>query len=120
MKKTYNQCYLGLKQPKIAEKCHFYGTFKPYLCILMQFSVLDMKWVSRGDIDFQTSKYEEKHDKLTWINLSSPGNDLVIPLNFHVFSQKSQKKKFLKKNDRKSWIFDYGTLIQTVSAGILS
>ena len=100
MKKTYNQCYLGLKQPKIAEKCHFYGTFKPFLQILMQFSILDMKWVSHGDIDFLTSKYEEKHDKLPWIYLSSTKNALVIPLIFHVFSQKSEKKKNLnKKND---------------------
>jgi hypothetical protein len=27
MKKTFNQCYLGLKQPKNGEKCHFYGPF---------------------------------------------------------------------------------------------
>ena len=97
MKKTCNQCYLGLKQPKIAEKCHFYGTFKPFLQIWMQFSVLDMKGVSRGDIDFWTSKYEEKLDKLPWIYLSSTKNALVIPLIFHVFSQKSEKKKILKK-----------------------
>ena len=45
-----------LKTAKIAEKCHFYGTFKPFLQILMQFSILDMKWVSHGDIDFLTSK----------------------------------------------------------------
>ena len=75
MKKTCNQCYLGLKQPKIAEKCHFYGAFKPFLWILMQFSVLDMKWVSRGDIDFWTSKYEKKHGKLPWINLTSTKNE---------------------------------------------
>jgi hypothetical protein len=70
--KNMQQCYLGLKQPKIAEKCHFYGAFKPFLRILMRFSVLDMKWVSRRDIDFLRSEYEKKHDKLPWIDLSSP------------------------------------------------
>ena len=93
-KKTCNQCLLGLKQPNIAEKCHFYGTFKPFLWILMRFSVLDMKWVSSEDINFLRSKYEKKHDKIPWIYLSSTKNALVIPLIFHVFSQKSQKKKF--------------------------
>ena len=97
MKKTWSQSSLGLKQPKIAEKCHVYGTFRPFLRILMQFSVLDMKWVSCGDIELLTSKYEQKHIKVHWIDLSSPGNGLVIPLIFHVFSQKSQKKKILKK-----------------------
>ena len=101
MNKIYNQCYLGLKQPKIAEKCHFYGTFKPFLQIWMQFSVLDMKGVSRGDIDFWTSKYEEKLDKLPWIYLSSTKNALVIPLIFHVFSPKSEKKIFEKKMIKK-------------------
>ena len=61
-KKTCNQCLLGLKQPNIAEKCHFYGTFKPFLWIWMRFSVLDMKWVSSEDINFLRSKYEKK----TW------------------------------------------------------
>ena len=41
--------------------------------------------------------------------------------SFFMFSLKNLKKKiFEKKNDRKSWIFDYGALIQIVSAGILS
>jgi hypothetical protein len=31
-----------------------------------------------------------------------------------------KKYKFWKKNHRKSWIFDSGTVIQIVSAGILS
>ena len=74
MKKTCNQCLLGLKQPKNAEKCHFYGTFKPILWILTQFSDLDMKWVSSEDINFLLSKYDKKHGKLPWIELSSPGN----------------------------------------------
>ena len=94
MKKTWSQSSLGLKQPKIAEKCHVYGTFRPFLRILMQFSVLDMKWVSCGDIELLTSKYEQKHIKVHWIDLSSPGNGLVIPLIFHVLSQ---KKFFWKK-----------------------
>ena len=75
MKKTCNQCLLGLKQPNIAEKCHFYGTFKPILWILTQFSVLDMKWVSSEDINFLKSKYDKKYAKLPWIELSSPGNE---------------------------------------------
>ena len=85
-----------MKQPKNAEKCHVYGTFKHFLRILTQFSVLDMKWVSRGDIDFLRSKYEKKHYKLPWIDFRSPGNALVIPLIFHVLPQKSQKMQILK------------------------
>ena len=40
--------------------------------------------------------------------------------SFFMFSLKNLKKNFWKKNDRKSSIFDYVTLIQIVSAGILS
>ena len=73
--KNIQSMLIRLKTAKNAEKCHFYGTFKPVLWILMQFSVLDMKWVSRGDINIWTSKYEGKHDKLPWIDLSSPKNE---------------------------------------------
>ena len=97
MKKTFNQCFLGLKQPKIGEKCHSYATFKPFFWILTHFGNLNMKWVSRGDIELLTSKYEKKHIKVDWIALHSPGNTLVIPLIFHVLPQKSKKMQILKK-----------------------
>ena len=63
---------------------------------------------------------KKEHYKLPWIDLHSTKNELVIHLIFHVFSQKSKKNQILKKNDRKNWIFDSGTVIQIVSAGILS
>ena len=79
-----------------------------------------IKGGSSEDIEFLTSKYEKKHDKLPWIDLHSTKNELVIHLIFRVFSQKSKTNQILKKNDRKNWIFDSGTVIQIVSAGILS
>ena len=120
MKKVFNQCWLGLKQPKIGEKCHFYDTFKPFLWILTCFGNLNMKWVEQSDIELLTSKYERKHAKVDWITLHSHGNALVIPLIFHVLPQKSRETQILKKNDGKSCIFNSFTLTQIVSADILS
>ena len=97
MKKIFNQCLLGLKQPKIGEKCHFYDTFKPFLWILTCFGNLNMKWVEQSDIELLTSKYERKHAKVDWITLHSHGNALVIPLIFHVLPQKSRETQTLKK-----------------------
>ena len=62
--KNIQSMLIRLKTAKNAEKCHFYGTFKPVLRILMQFSVLDMKWVSSEDINFLRAKYEKINDKL--------------------------------------------------------
>jgi hypothetical protein len=45
MKKTFNQCQLALKQPKIGEKCHFYGSSKPFFCIVTHFFVFQIKGV---------------------------------------------------------------------------
>ena len=95
MNKIFNQCLLGLKQPKIGEKCHFYDTFKPFLWILTCFGNLNMKWVEQSDIELLTSKYERKHAKVDWITLHSHGNALVIPLIFHVLPQKSQETQIL-------------------------
>ena len=95
MKKVFNQCLLGLKQPKIGEKCHFYDTFKPFLWILTCFGNLNMKWVEQSDIELLTSKYERKHAKVDWITLHSHGNGFVIPHNFHVLPQKSQETQIL-------------------------
>ena len=80
-----------------------------------------IKGVLSEDIEFFTSKYERKHIKVHWIGLHSTKNGLVIHLIFRALSQKSKKKKkFEKKNYQKNWIFDSGTEIQIVSAGILS
>ena len=121
MKKVFNLCWLGLKQPKNGEKCHCYGTFKPPFSILTCLGNFQIKGGESGDIGCFTSKYERKHAKAHWIDLHSTKNALVIHLIFRVLLQKSKKKSnFEKKSDCKNWIFDSGTEIQIVSAGILS
>ena len=121
MKKVFNLCWLGLKQPKNGEKCHCYGTFKPSFSILTCLGNFQIKGGESGDIGFFTSKYERKHAKAHWIGLHSTKNALVIHLIFRVLLQKSKKKSnFEKKSDHKSWDFGSGAVIQIVSAGILS
>ena len=88
MKKVFNQCWLGLKQPKNGEKCHCYGTFKPYFSILTCLGNFQIKGGTSEDVEFLTSKYEKKHYKLPWIDLHSTKNELVIHLIFHVLLQK--------------------------------
>jgi hypothetical protein len=39
-----------LKQPKIGEKCHFYGNFKPSFSILTQLFIFQKKGVSGGAV----------------------------------------------------------------------
>ena len=97
MKKVFNQGWLGLKQPKNGEKCHCYGTFKPYFSILTCLGNFQIKGGSSEDIEFLTSKYEKKHYKLPWIDLHSTKNELVIHLIFHVLLQESKKNQILKK-----------------------
>ena len=45
MKKIFNQCYLGLKQPKN-------GTFKPFFSVLTTFDIFQIKGVSGVAIEF--------------------------------------------------------------------
>ena len=97
MKTVFNQCWLGLKQPKNAEKCHCYGTFKPLFSILTRLGNFQIKGGESGDIGFFTSKYERKHVKVDWIALHSSKNDLVIHLIFRVLLQKSKKNQILEK-----------------------
>ena len=97
MKKIFSQCYLALKQPKNAEKCHVFGSFKPVFSISTQLFDFKKKGVSRGSIQFLGSKYERKHQKVHWIDLHSTGNALVKHLFFHVFSQKISKLQILEK-----------------------
>ena len=97
MKKIFSQCYLALKQPKNAEKCHVFGSFKPVFSMSTQLFDFKKKGVSRGSIQFLGSKYERKHQKVHWIDLHSTGNALVKHLFFHVFSQKISKIEILEK-----------------------
>ena len=62
--KIFNQCWLGLKQPKICEKCHCYGTFKPLFSILTRLGNFQIKGGESGDVGFFTSKYEKTHVKV--------------------------------------------------------
>ena len=64
MKKVFNQCWLGLKQPKNCEKCHCYGTFKPSFSILMCLGNFQIKGGESGDVGFFTSKYEKTNVKV--------------------------------------------------------
>jgi hypothetical protein len=98
-----------------------------FLAVLSQFLafrrnfLISKKKVDRVDLfDFGDQNMKKKHQKVHWIDLHSPGNGLVKHLFFMFSLKKSQKYKFWKKNHRKSWIFDSGTVIQIVSAGILS
>ena len=98
MKKVSNQCLLALKQPKNAEKCHVFGSFKPVFSISMQLFDFKKKGVSRGSIQFWGSKYERKHQKVHWIDLHSTGNALVKHLFFSRFLSKNLKdRNFGKK-----------------------
>ena len=54
------------------------------------------------------------------LNSAHPEMSKSYPSFFTLFLKNLKKKNFEKKNDRKSSIFDYVTLIQIVSAGILS
>jgi hypothetical protein len=58
--------------------------------------------------------------KFTGLVSTQPKMYKSYPSFFMFLSQKSKKMQILKKNDRKSWIFDSGTLIQIVSDSILS
>ena len=62
--KIFNQCWLGLKQPKIREKCHCYGTFKPLFSILTRLGNFQIKGGESGDVGLFTSKYEKTHVKV--------------------------------------------------------
>ena len=106
MKKIFSQCYLALKQPKNAEKCHVFGSFKPVFSISTQLFDLKKKGVSHGSIKFWMSKYERKHQKVHWIDLHSTGNALVKHLFFHVFSQKISKIEILEKKSSLKLDFD--------------
>ena len=64
MKKIFNQCWLGLKQPKIGEKCHYYGTFKPSFSILMCLGNFQIKGGESRDVGFFNSKYEKTNVKV--------------------------------------------------------
>ena len=64
MKTVFNQCWLGLKQPKNAEKCHCYGTFKPLFSILTRLGNFQIKGGESGDVGFFTSKYEKTNVKV--------------------------------------------------------
>ena len=120
MKKIFNQCLLGLKQPKICEKCHFYATFKPFFGFWHALAIWIWNGYSSEILNFWLQNMKKKHAKVHWITLHSPGNGFVIPLIFHVLPQTSQETQILKKKDGKSWIFDSGTLTQIVSDDILS
>ena len=74
----------------------FLGTFKPSLRILTHFGNLDMKWVSSGDIEFLRSKYEKKHQKVHWIGVHSPGNEIHTP-HFPCFASKISKIQILEE-----------------------
>ncbi len=59
--------------------------------------------------------------KFTGLVSTQPKMYKSYPSFFMFLSQKPKKMQILKKkNDRKSWIFDFGTLIQIVSDSILS
>ena len=70
----------------------FIALLSHFLSVLTQFGNLDMKWVSSGNIECFRPKYERKNYDFHWIGLRSHGNGRVIPLIFHVFSKKNEKK----------------------------
>ena len=101
MKKVFNQCWLGLKQPKIGEKCHCYGTFKPLFSILTRLGNFQIKGGQSGDVGFFTSKYEKTHAKVDQIGLHSPGNEIYTPYFPRCVSKTQEMQVSEEKNDWK-------------------
>ena len=120
MKKTCSQCYRGLKQPKIVEKCHFWAL----LSHLYGFWRILAIWIWNGYrveiLNFWGQNMKKNIKKFTGLVSTQPKMYKSYPSFFMFLSQKPKKCKFWKENDQKSWIFDFGTLIQIVSDSILS
>ena len=71
-------------------------------------------------LNFGGQNMKENIKKFTGLTSTHPEMGKSNTFFFHVFSQKISKIKLWKKNHRKSWIFDSCTVMQIVSAGILS
>ena len=72
MKKVSNQCLLALKQPKNAEKCHVFGSFKPVFNISTQLFDFKKK-VDRVDLfNFGGQNMKENTKKFTGLTSTQP------------------------------------------------
>ena len=91
MKKVFNQCWLGLKQPKNGEKCHCYGTFKPLFSILTQLFDFKKK-VYRVDLfNFGGQNMKENIKKFTGLTSTHPEMGKSNTFFFTFSLKKSQK-----------------------------
>ena len=72
MKKVSNQGLLALEQPKNAEKCHVFGSFKPLFSISTQLFDLKKK-VYRVDLfNFGGQNMKENIKKFTGLTSTQP------------------------------------------------
>ena len=105
-----NGCFYGV----------FFAIFRPVSATLLQFAVLQILVVQQVRNNIFLLSYAKMLSKVVGIGQNSPPDDFNIPFKSHDLSQIfDQNRKFWLKIGE-SWIFDTGTLIQIVSAGILS
>ena len=71
-KKTLNQCQLVLKQPKNAEKCHFFGSFKPGFSILTQLFDFKKKVYREDLFNFGGRNMKDNIKKFTGLTSTHP------------------------------------------------
>jgi hypothetical protein len=63
---------------------------------LTRLGIFQIKGVESGDIELIKSKCEKKHQKVHWIGVHSPGNEIHTP-HFPCFASKISKIQILEE-----------------------
>ena len=111
----------SLETAKKCWKMPFFLAVLSQVLVFWRNFLISQKKVYREDLfNFGGRNMKDNIKKFTGLTSTHPEMYKSNTFFFTFSLKKSQKYKFWKNNHRKSWIFDSGTVIQIVSAGILS